>query len=118
MHCLGNFFCGKSHSFGHSNKLILYVILAVNNGNDVCVKFLYGSIYAQKINVHFFSITAKNARNVAVIDGIDHIFFMHIPNGAAGLWPFLNFSLFLDLDTSEECCQKFCRMSPRLAFSV
>ena len=37
---------------------------------------------------------------------------------SAGLWPFLNFSLFHDLDTSEEYCQKFCRMSPKLGFSV
>ena len=37
---------------------------------------------------------------------------------SAGLWPFLSFSLFLDLDTPEECCQKFCRMSPKLGFSV
>ena len=82
MHRGGNFVRGKGHAFGDTDELVLNVVLTVNDGNDVCIKFFYRNIYAQKINVHLLTVSTKHARDVTVIDGIDDIFLMHVADGA------------------------------------
>ena len=70
MHRGGHLLCGEAHPLGGHDELILHVVGAVDDTDDLSRIGVHGVVYPQKEDVQLLSVAAQDVGNVAVVDGI------------------------------------------------
>ena len=70
MHRGGHLLCGEAHPLGGHDELVLHVVGAVDDANDLARIGVHGVVYPQKEDVQLLSVAAQDVGNVAVVDGV------------------------------------------------
>ena len=84
MNFLCNLLCRQDNPLGSRHQFILIVVFPADNTDDSAVKGLQRFCNPKNIDILFFSVTAGNPRQKAIVDGIvqvDALSHMMKPNG-------------------------------------